>query len=521
MNTAKAGWDSLLPYSKIVNTEKIEPREYQINIIKKVYSGKNSLIILPTGLGKTLIAVFAIAKSLYENKKALMLAPTKPLSDQHYESLKQILNVDSSAICLLTGKTSATKRERLIKDSKIIVATPQTVSNDIKNGRLDLSDFGCIIFDECHKAVGKYAYTYIADECWDKGVQIIGLTASPGSTKEKINRIINTFNIQSIEIRISTDPDVAPYVMDKSIKTFYIEKNPAILSISSLLLPVMEQKLAMLRSYGLCQYKDVNSIPKGRFIMLGDEIKRIQAKNFKFIAFFNYAYLLNLLYAYELATTQSIYAFTKYMDSLNERAEKSRVARSIISNESIRKAREFADAALQKGEEHPKMKFVCNLLAGELKGKSVIIFVQYRATIKKLVEIIRNSEIEAEPFIGKKEGITQEDQKKIIERFRNNEFKVLVATSIGEEGLDIPSVDAVIFYEPIPSEIRNIQRRGRAGRIKTGEIVILVTKGTKDERYLLISKMREKQMFETIQKIKMEMESGSYNSPAKQKRLRF
>ena len=98
--------------------------------------------------------------------------------------------------------------------------------------------------------------------------------------------------------------------------------------------------------------------------------------------------------------------------------------------------------------------------------------------------------------------MTQENQKQVIQDFRNGAFRVLVATSIGEEGLDIPSVDAVVFYEPVPSEIRNIQRKGRAGRISYGEVVILVTKDTKDETYLMISRNREKRMREIVLRIK-------------------
>ena len=70
-----------------VNTSLVEPRAYQINIIRSAYSGKNTLVILPTGLGKTIIAVFAIAKALHEGKNALIVAPTKPLSEQHFQSL--------------------------------------------------------------------------------------------------------------------------------------------------------------------------------------------------------------------------------------------------------------------------------------------------------------------------------------------------------------------------------------------------------------------------------------------------
>ena len=91
-------------------------------------------------------------------------------------------------------------------------------------------------------------------------------------------------------------------------------------------------------------------------------------------------------------------------------------------------------------------------------------------------------------------GMSQEEQSGVLESFRNGEFDVLVATSIAEEGLDIPEVDLVVFYEPIPSEIRYIQRRGRTGRKSSGCVIILAAKDTIDERYLYASKRRMEKM---------------------------
>ena len=66
-------------------------------------------------------------------------------------------------------------------------------------------------------------------------------------------------------------------------------------------------------------------------------------------------------------------------------------------------------------------------------------------------------------------GLSQKKQIAALTRFREGEFKVLIATSVGEEGLDVPSTDLVIFYEPVPSEIRSIQRKGRTGRSASGK----------------------------------------------------
>ena len=503
-------WDELGDCAKLVNTHMVEPREYQLNIVRSVFSGKNTLVVLPTGLGKTLIAVFAIANAVYNGKKAIILAPTKPLSEQHYRSLEQLMNVDKEKILLLTGSTGASKREKLEVDAKVIAATPQTVANDLKSGRLSLDDIGVVIFDECHRAVGRYAYTYIADQCKEDGVQVVGLTASPGSKKEKVDAIIKTLGIQDIEIRITTDPDVEKYVFGSDVKAIHVDKGPVIDTVLMKLKPVIEEHLNNLYRYGLSPFRDFERMPKGRLLEIGDSIKKLQAPNYRFMAMFNYVYVLDLVHAYDLAATEGLYPFVSYMQSLKDRPEKSRVVNNILNNKQVIEADEFARQAVDRGEEHPKMYKLLELMDKDYRGKSVIVFAQYRSTIKRLAQVLNNNGISAKAFMGKKEGVTNEQQKSIISDFREKKFAVLAATSIGEEGLDIPAVDVVVFYEPVASEIRNIQRKGRTGRFRYGEVAILVTKNTKDETYHMIAKLKEKRMRDLVMRIKEQLNMGTY-----------
>lgn len=501
-------WSELAPYDRLVNTALVEPRAYQINIIKSVYSGRNTLVILPTGLGKTLIAVFAIANALHNGKKAVMLAPTKPLSEQHYKSLMDLLNINKEQILLLTGSISSKNRKELEFEAKVITATPQTFSNDLKKGQISLEDYGVVIFDETHRAAGKYAYTYIADEAKLRGVQLLGLTASPGSDRKKINLLIETLGIENIEIRISSDVDVEPYVMRKDINVLYVEKGRTVDEVRGLLKPLIEEHMRNLYSHGLSPFKDFETMPKGRLLAIGDSIRKIQAQNYKFMGLYNYVYVLNLTHAYDLVSTEGLYPFLHYMDSLEKRETKSRTVKNLLLNKSVVSAVKIAREAVERGEEHPKMFLISNLLQNELKASSVIIFAQFRSTTRRLTDILKGNSIEAREFVGKKDGVTQAQQHETIEAFRRGDFRVLVATSIGEEGLDIPSVDAVIFYEPIPSEIRNIQRKGRAGRMKFGQVMIIVAKKTKDETYLFISRLKEKRMKENVLKIKQSLDLG-------------
>ncbi len=515
-----AAWGELGDYVRLVNTNELEPRAYQINIAKSVSNGYNSLVILPTGLGKTLVAVLAIASALSKGKKAIILAPTKPLSEQHYNSISRLLNVEKDTIMLLTGSmTSRKKRTELENSAKVIVATPQTVSNDLKSGRLSLDGFGTVIFDECHRAVGKYAYTYIADECKVKGIQLVGLTASPGSNKKKIDALVYTLGIENIEIRISTDSDVAPYVMDKSTNVLYVDKEKSMDSILASLRILIDEHLSKLYSYGLSPFSKYDNMPKGKILQIGYNIDKLQSSNYKFMAMYNYVFLLNLSHAYDLLATEGFYPFISYMDSLKNREKKSRALQSLLNNKIVINSIINAKDSLSNGIEHPKIFKIIDLMTTVLKGKTVIVFAQYRSTIKKIVDLLNEYGTNAMSFVGKKEGVTHTDQKDTIAKFREGKFNVLVATSIGEEGLDIPSVDAVIFYEPIPNEIRNIQRRGRAGRIKFGEVYILVTRGTKDEIYLYVSRHRETRMYELVQKTRSDLDKGVSKYTKKQTRL--
>jgi ERCC4-related helicase len=159
----------------------------------------------------------------------------------------------------------------------------------------------------------------------------------------------------------------------------------------------------------------------------------------------------------------------------------------------------FQNASNEKGQNEPTTQIG--------RRPRALVFTHYRDSATKVIEILNEGRIKAARFVGQAKmefdiGMSQEEQSTVLESFRNGEFDVLVATSIAEEGLDIPEVDLVVFYEPIPSEIRYIQRRGRTGRKSAGSVVILAAKDTIDERYLYASKRRTEKMKEILSSIR-------------------
>ena len=458
---------------------KITPRQYQLAIYNSIMQHGNTLVVLPTGLGKTLIALMLI-KDLVKQGRCLFLTPTKPLAKQHQISVMETLELSEKNVALVTGEVSPSKRKNMYH-TDVIVSTPQTIRNDLENGILE-PDFSLVVFDECHRAIGNYAYTIIAERLHDKGTLFVGLTASPGGRRERIGQVMKALRISNVEIRSHDDVDVSPYVQKSIITWVPVELSEHFKKIKKEL-DSMAGKYA--RKLTLMGFPPPLK-HKGKFMQLRQRIMDIP-HNIKYPALVQYSALLHLLHMTELLETQGIYPLRAYLAKLEEKTSKS--AKLLLREPSLLEVKELC----QKDEDHPKMPVLIQQIK-KLKGKKLMVFVQYRAQIARIESFLKENDIAARQFVGKKEGITRKIQEQTIADFREGKFDVMVASSIGEEGLDIPAVDAVIFYEPVPSEIRTIQRRGRAARLKEGEVIVLITKGTRDEYYYYASRSREKKM---------------------------
>ena len=166
---------------KLIKPNSIELRDYQTNLSNDA-KNENSLVVLPTGLGKTTIALQIMAHVLSQNKGGvLFLAPTRVLVNQHYDFLKENLLLDD--IGIVTGEDLINKRKKSWINS-VICATPEITRNDLERNMIDTEQFSLVIFDEAHRAVGDYAYTAIANHFKNKAL-ILGMTATLPSEKVK------------------------------------------------------------------------------------------------------------------------------------------------------------------------------------------------------------------------------------------------------------------------------------------------------------------------------------------------
>ena len=184
-----------------IRKDSIEARLYQQLLAGDVLKKGNTMIVAPTALGKTIVAVLVASDRLekVKNSKILILSPSKPLAIQHESSFKEFLTVPCTSI---TGAVKTDERVKRWEESQVISATPQTVESDLLNGRYSLKDVSLIVFDECHHAVGSYSYVYLASRYVkeSKFNLVLGLTASPGSDKSKIKEVCENLFIQNIVV---------------------------------------------------------------------------------------------------------------------------------------------------------------------------------------------------------------------------------------------------------------------------------------------------------------------------------
>ncbi len=490
-----------MPYIK-PNT--IELREYQKNIIESI-DNKNTLVVLPTGLGKTIIAIVLAALRLtnYPQSNILVLAPTKPLVNQHAQSFKKIMDLPEEKFIVISGNTPKQKRKELWAKRGLFFATPQVVKNDLEDKIFSLSDFSLIVFDEAHRSVGDYAYTFIAKKYIEEAKHplILGLTASPGGEVEKIGSVIGNLFIENVEVRSYGDPDVKPYIKDIEMEWVMVELPPEMKNITALLKAAIKRRVDFLLEKGflnsrVVSKKELLDLQKKLALKLKED-----KSDFLFYVQGMVGQLVKITYSLELVETQGLKQFIDYFEKLKDEKNKTKSLKELLEDEDFTTAYLLAKQTLDKGINHPKMEKIREITTKYLRENSkMIIFTQYVDTAKMITEKLKD--LGAVLFVGQRKGYTQKKQIEIIERFRKGEYKILVATSVAEEGLDIPAVDYVIFYEPIPSEIRSIQRRGRTGRFDKGKVIILITKKSLDEAYYWASVAKERNMRRTLHILK-------------------
>ncbi len=497
----------------LIEPGKIEARLYQQLLAANVIKKGNTMIVAPTALGKTVVAALVAADRLekYPESKVLLLAPTKPLVVQHEERFLEFLKTTTSS---LTGAVKLEERIKRWNDSQIICATPQTIESDIIAERYSLEDVSLLIFDECHRGTGSYSYVFLAQRYVKqaKNQLILGLTASPGGDEERINQVCQNLFINEVMVKNEDDPDVKPYFNPIDVEWVKVELKKEQLDIKNHLDVALKNRLKGLKKLGVLN--STQQVSKKDILRARGKVQNRISQSASpprdcLLAMSMLTAVFSVMHSLELLETQGVSNLHSYFERM--RKKKTKAAKGLFKDENFKIAVNLTRQAYDKGVEHPKLGKLMEILKDAAEDKEqVIVFSQYRDTVNHIYGKCQEEGINAVKFFGqanreKEKGLSQKEQKDIIKAFRMRTYQVLISTSVAEEGIDIPSVDLVVLYEPVPSEIRMIQRRGRTGRTTSGRMIVLITKNTRDESFYYSSINRERKM-------KKQLANG-YNQP--------
>ena len=485
-----------------IRKDHIEYRAYQVNLAN-IASKKSTMVVLSTGLGKTVIAALLTAKRLTEfpESKILFLAPSRPLVDQQARFLRSALDIADNQVVCLTGQDSPQDRRRIWTESRVIAMTPQALQNDLVQRGYDLSDVSLIVYDEAHRGVGDYAYTFIAELYEKQGTYplSLGLTASPGHEAEHIRDVCTNLRLTKVETRSETSPDVRDYIVSIQNDIHYVTLPSEIEVLRDLLYSLLNDYVSPILNYGF-------SLPDGRRITR-KEILKVQAEVRREIGSYtkpprqlylvmrNLTACLRIVHLIEFVGTQGLTPTHRYIQGMYQEVrnkKSSKGVKDLISRTEFNQFENLLQALIAKGHRHPKADAILEIVNEQLSvdlDSRILVFTRFRDTAAEVSETLeqlddaRVSRFVGQSSRGSDKGFSQKKQVEVLDGFRKNEFNVLVATQVGEEGLDIPECNLVIFYDCVPSIVPYIQRRGRTGRKTPGRVIIFVARGTHDEFY--------------------------------------
>ena len=492
----------------LLNDGMVEARAYQLEAVDEALSG-SMLLVMPTAAGKTAVIWMMISEKLAKGGKVIMIAPTVGLVEQHIRSLRDVLNIEDRIISI-TGQIPPSKRIEKWEGARVVVATPKVVVNDVKNGVLDVSGFSLLVVDEAHHCTGDHAMAQVCDHYISKNENphVLGVTASPGHRPETVREICDRTGAVRIHIRNSEEGMLQGYLSE--------------LEIVEITVAVPNEMMVLSDPFKIWQRGIVDREKRlGRYVMPGminfsglsnamdrakSAINRGEASGYRSVS--QIAVAMRLHHLINCLMSQGVSASREYLDRLEE--EESGNKKSVRDFLRDNRIRDLREKLAVMDEIHSKIGAVRRMVRERIRRDSesrVIVFANYRDTIASLDESLEGlTGVTPVRFVGQssrggRKGLSAREQVRRLDEFRDGNANVLLATSIGEEGLDIPSADLVIFYEPVSSEIRTIQRRGRTGRKRLGEVIVLIAEGTRDEGAKATALRREENMQRAVHRV--------------------
>lgn len=484
-------------------------RDYQYSIVSTgLYH--NLLVALPTGLGKTFIAATIMLNWYRWTKDAqiVFVAPTKPLVAQQVDACFHIVGIPRSQTVMLTGTTQPGLRAEEWKTKRVFFMTPQTIINDLKTGLCDPKRIVLLVVDEAHRATGNYAYVEVVKflRRFNQSFRVLALTATPGSKVESVQQVIDGLDISRVEIRTEESLDLRQYVFSREVQSepfdYSAEQAMVMELFSKAVSPVLNQLAGQNAYWGRDPMKlTAFGLTQAQRQWQGSEAGRKAQPGIKNMVFSCFKVLAKLAHSISMLKFHGIGPFFRgisdFRNEVDSGTTKGKNALAIRNNENFVKMNSMVQTWINNPDfiGHPKLEHLREVIlnhfmdAGEGKdgiapsATRVMVFAAFRESAEEINRVLRRNDPMIRPhvFVGQadskgSEGMDQKKQLEVIQQFKDGKYNVLVATSIGEEGLDIGEVDLIVCYDASASPIRMLQRMGRTGRKRRGKIVLLLMK---------------------------------------------
>ena len=517
-------------------------RDYQYSIAAKgLYH--NLLVALPTGLGKTFIAATVMLNWFRWTRKAqiIFVAPTKPLVAQQVIACSEIVGIPRAATTMLTGNIPPETRADEWLKKRVFFMTPQTLVNDLKYGRCDPKNVVLLVVDEAHRATGNYAYVETVKflQRFNTSFRVLALTATPGASIETVQEVIDGLLISRIEIRTEESLDIRQYVHSRKVDIVPFDNSDEMAMLMGLfsrsLQPILD-KLSGLNAYWS---KDPMTLtPYGctqaRGTWMQSDAGRKAGFGLKGMVNTIFSLLASLSHGTELLKYHGIGPFFQKMltcrDEVKASGNKgSKYKKQIVDSEPFQQMMTRIQSWVNNPDfvGHPKLEYLQNrvmnhfLDAGDGQGETdpsrtrIMVFVHFRDSAEEIVRVLKRNEPIVRPhvFVGQadsknSDGMDQATQLAVIKQFQDGIYNTLVATSVGEEGLDIGQVDLIVCYDASSSPIRMLQRMGRTGRKRAGNIVLTLMRGKEENSFVKAKDNYEKMQGEIAAGTKFAFHDG-------------
>ncbi|KAL8677865.1 MAG: hypothetical protein Q9186_005751 [Xanthomendoza sp. 1 TL-2023] len=492
-------------------------REYQYSIVASgLYH--NMLVALPTGLGKTFIAATIMLNWFRwtTESQIVFVAPTKPLVSQQVKACFEIAGIPRSNTTMLTGATMPGIRAEEWLNKRVFFMTPQTILNDLKTGICDPKRLVLLVVDEAHRATGSYAYVEVVQflRRFNTSFRVLALTATPGASIEGVQEVIDGLGISRIEIRTEESLDIREYVHTRKVETVLFEDNDEMVMIMGLFAKALQPLVDKLCGMNAYWGKDPMTLTaygctQARARWMSSDAGRKASFPIRGMVNTIFSLLASLAHGIELLKFHGIGPFyhkvLAFRDAIEAGGKVNKYRQQINDSEPFRRMMSRVQIWINNTDfvGHPKLEYLQQVTlnhfldAGEGRGASapsgtrVMIFAHYRDSAEEIVRVLQRNEPMVRPrvFVGQanakgSEGMDQKTQLDVIQKFQNGIYNTLVATSIGEEGLDIGEVDLIVCYDASASPIRMLQRMGRTGRKRAGNIVVTLMKGKEENNFI-------------------------------------